>query len=62
MTELNDYYQEECQKMGMEIRELSDDELAAFQTVMEEKVHPQAIEQMGQERWDALMEYIDKAQ
>ena len=62
VTELNDYYKGECQKMGMEIRELSDEELAAFQTVMEEKVHPQAIEQMGQERWDALMNYIDKAQ
>ena len=61
VAELTESYKNECIDSGMEIRELSEEELGAFQAVMEENVHPQAVETMGQERWDALMGYIEAA-
>lgn len=59
VEELNDYYREECLKSGMQIRELSQEEIQVFKDLMEEKVYPLAAETMGQERWDALQGYLE---
>ena len=59
VEELNDYYREECLKSGMQIRELSQEEIQVFKDLMEEKVYPLAVETMGQERWDALQGYLE---
>lgn len=61
VDELTEYYKEECLNAGMEIRELSEEELGVFQDMMVTEVHPKAVESMGQERWDALMAYMEAA-
>ena len=42
----------------MQVRILTDEELAAFNTMMEESVHEKAVAIMGQDRWDKLNQYL----
>ncbi|MCD8250200.1 MAG: TRAP transporter substrate-binding protein [Lachnospiraceae bacterium] len=59
MTELQDYYQEECEASGMQITYLTDEQREAFVTLMEKEVYDSEAETMGQDRWDALMDYVE---
>lgn len=61
VNELNQFYKDECEKTGMQVRILTDEELAVFKTMMEESVHTKAIDIMGQERWDKLNQYMKDA-
>lgn len=58
VNELNQFYKDECEKTGMQVRILTDEELAAFNTMMEESVHEKAVAIMGQDRWDKLNQYL----
>lgn len=58
VSELTDYYRSECEKTGMEILELDTAQLDAFKTVMKESVYNACVDSMGQDRWDALNNYV----
>lgn len=56
----DEFFVEELKAKGMEVTELSDQVLNEIVQIMEEKVWPQCEQEMGAERWNALMQAIGK--
>lgn len=57
MVELDEYFMESCEKAGMQITYLTDEQAQAFKDAMS-GVYDMAIETIGQERWNKLQEYL----
>jgi len=61
IQELEAGFRKNCEDHGMEIVDMSAEELAKFRTAME-PVYEQVKESIGQERWDKLMKYVSEVE